>query len=260
MSEQIVCTPKMLSRDKWMLAATNAVRINPMNLPAFGRLAMAQPDLKLSKEAIAVIITRYWKTDGVHLTVGFLDNPPSDLRARILSHMNAWNKTANVQFVETSTDPQVRISRATGMKDGGYWSWLGTEILEIDADQPTMNLEGFTMNTPDSEFYRVVRHETGHTLGCPHEHLRKEIVDRIDPQKAIEYFQAVDGWNPQMTRDQVLTPLEDSSLLKTPNPDPNSIMCYQLPGSVMKDHQSVLGGTDIDDSDYAFMSGIYTKH
>jgi hypothetical protein len=30
--------------------------------------------------------------------------------------------------------------------------------------------------TPDAEFYRVVRHETGHTLGFPHEHMRKEII------------------------------------------------------------------------------------
>jgi hypothetical protein len=28
-----------------------------------------------------------------------------------------------------------------------------------------MNLDSFTTSTPDSEFYRVVRHETGHTLG-----------------------------------------------------------------------------------------------
>jgi hypothetical protein len=122
-----------------------------------------------------------------------------------------------------------------------------------------MNLEGFTMNTPDSEFYRVVRHETGHTLGCPHEHLRKEIVDKIDRAKAIAYFQAVDGWSPEMTQQQVLTPLEASLLLETPNPDPNSIMCYQLPGTIMKDGKPVLGGTDIDASDYAFMSTIYPK-
>jgi hypothetical protein len=259
MTEPIVCSPRTLPQDKWILAAENAVKINPMNLPSFSRLAMAQPGLKLSPAAMAVVVTRYWRTDGVNLTVRFLDNPTPDLRSRILSHMNAWGKTAKVKFVETAADGQVRIARATGPKDGGYWSWLGTEILEIDPDEPTMNLEGFTMQTPDSEFYRVVRHETGHTLGAPHEHMRKEIVDRIDPAKAIAYFQAADGWSAEMTRQQVLTPLEDSSLLKTPNPDPNSIMCYQLPGSIMKDHKAVLGGLDIDESDFSFISTIYPK-
>jgi hypothetical protein len=259
MNEPIVCTPRTLPKDKWMLAAANAVKINPMNMPSLRRLPMAQPGVNLSPLAIAVMTKRYWQTKGVHLTVGFLDNPPADLRARILSHMNAWNKTTDVAFVETTTDPQVRIARQSGQNDGGYWSWLGTEILEIASDQPTMNLEGFTMQTPDAEFYRVVRHETGHTLGCPHEHMRKEIVDRIDREKAIAYFQAADGWSPEMTQQQVLTPIEDSMLFKTQTADPNSIMCYQLPGTIMKDNQPVLGGTDIDESDYSFMSTIYPK-
>jgi len=125
MTESIVCSPRTLPRDKWILAADNAVRINPMNLPSFGRLAMAQPGLKLSPEAMAMSVTRYWRTAGVNLTVSFLDNPAADLRARILSHMNAWGKTAKVKFVETAADGQVRIARATGPKDGGYWVLVG---------------------------------------------------------------------------------------------------------------------------------------
>ncbi len=54
--------------------------------------------------------TKYWGPAGVRLTVGFLDNPPADLRARIIEHMNAWAKTANVQFTESGTDPDVRIA------------------------------------------------------------------------------------------------------------------------------------------------------
>jgi hypothetical protein len=50
-----------------------------------------------------------------------------------------------------------------------------------------MNLEGFTMKTPDSEFHRVVRHETGHTLGFPHEHMRAELVKRIDSCRAAVF-------------------------------------------------------------------------
>lgn len=78
----------------------------------------------------------------------------------------------------------VRISLA----GSGYWSYLGTDILHIPSNQPTMNLQDFSMSTPESEYKRVVRHETGHTLGFPHEHLRKEIVDNIDRNKAYNYF------------------------------------------------------------------------
>lgn len=38
-----------------------------------------------------------------------------------------------------------------------------------------LRLQGFTMNTPESENKRVIRHEAGHTLGFPHEHMRKAL-------------------------------------------------------------------------------------
>ena len=207
---------------------------------------------------IAALTTKYWHGGGVKLTVGFLDNPPKDLRRRIILHMNAWNKTASARFVETATDPQVRIARMGGA-DGGYWSFLGTDILSIAAADPTMNLEAFTMDVPESEFHRVVRHETGHTMGFPHEHMRRELVNKIDPDKAIAYFGRTQGWSPDEVRHQVLTPLEESSLLGTAHADPRSIMCYQIPGSLTKDGKPIIGGADIDPQDYAFAAKLYPK-
>ena len=71
------------------------------------------------------------------------------------------------------------------------------------------------MATPDSEFHRVVRHETGHTLGFPHEHMRKEIIDRIDREKAIALFMSTQGWSREQVIAQVLTPLEASAMIAT---------------------------------------------
>jgi hypothetical protein len=122
-----------------------------------------------------------------------------------------------------------------------------------------MNLEAFTMNTPESEFHRVVRHETGHTMGFPHEHMRRELVNRIHPDKAIAYFGATQGWSPAEVRQQVLTPIEDSSLRGTAHADPDSIMCYQIPGSITKDGRPIIGGLDIDRQDFAFAALIYPE-
>ena len=94
-----------------------------------------------------------------------------------------------------------------------------------------MNLDSFTMNTPDSEFHRVVRHETGHTLGFPHEHMRKAIIDRIDREKAIKEFMRTQGWSRQEVIEQVLTPFETSALKATAVTDENSIMCYDFPAA-----------------------------
>ena len=252
----VTCSIKRLPPGEWTSAAKRAVEINPTNAPAVTALRAALPGTVIPAERLALLTSKYWGAGGVRLTVGFLDNPPGDLRARILSHMNAWGTWSNVQFSETATDPRVRIARIAG---DGYWSYLGTDVLLIPAGQPTMNLDSFSMNTADSEFVRVVRHETGHTLGFPHEHMRKEIIDRIDRDKAIAYFSATQGWSQQEVIDQVLTPLDSSALLATAQADPRSIMCYWLPASIMKDGIAVDGGTDIDAQDAQFAAKVYPR-
>jgi hypothetical protein len=258
MTAKIVCSPRSLPLELRVKAAQKALAINPANHPNAGLLLHAL-GLNPPKEKIAIYIGKRWHTNGVKLSVGFLDNPPANLRKHILAHMNAWAKTANVKFSESKTDPQVRIARADSPADvAGYWSYLGTDILSIPAGEPTMNLESFTMKTPESEFHRVVRHETGHTLGFPHEHMRAELVKKIDPAKAIAYFGATQGWTPDEVRAQVLTPIEQSSILGT-KVDARSIMCYQIPGTITKDGKPILGGNDIDKRDYGFAASMYPK-
>lgn len=254
--QPIVCLPKRLPKKLWIEAARTAAMVNPLNHPPVNRLMLVNKSFKPTPQSIAVLTTKYWGNKGVKLTVGFLESTSNAMKSRILSHMNAWNKTANVTFVLSSTDPQVRIATTPG---DGHWSYLGTDILTIPKNEPTMNLDSFSMSTPESEYIRVVRHETGHTIGAPHEHMRRALVQLIDAKKAIEFFGATQGWNPDMVRRQVLTPIEESSLLGTANSDPKSIMCYQIPGQITKSGKPILGGTDIDASDFAFMATIYPK-
>jgi hypothetical protein len=188
MPEQMVCTPKLLPRHKWESAAKIATEINPVNHPPVERLVRVVAGFSPTPEHISVLTTKYWGVAGLRLTVGFLDNPPADLRARILS-----------------------------------------------------------------------RRETGHTMGFPHEHMRRELVNEIDPDKAIAYFGATQGWSPAEVRQQVLTPIEESSLRGTAHADPDSIMCYQIPASITKSGKPIVGGLDIDRQDFAFAALIYPK-
>jgi hypothetical protein len=258
MDRTIVCLPRILPRARWVEAARVASTVNPANHPPVERLIRVLPGFAPNPMSISVLTTKYWRGGGVKLKVGFLDNPEAALRRRIIEHMNAWSKTANVLFVESKAEPQVRIARQGGA-DGGYWSYLGTDILTIAPGQATMNLEAFTMAVEESEFHRVVRHETGHTMGFPHEHMRRELVKKIDPAKAIAFFGQTQGWTPDEVRQQVLTPLEESSLLGTEHADPRSIMCYQIPGTLTRDGNAIVGGLDIDDSDYEFAGKLYPK-
>jgi hypothetical protein len=67
------------------------------------------------------------------------------------------------------------------------------------------------------------------------------------------------GWTRQEVIDQVLTPLEESSLLGTPTPEADSIMCYEISGRLTLDGIPIVGGTDITPSDYAFAAQVYPK-
>jgi hypothetical protein len=249
------CTLKTLPKRLLVKGAQNAVEINPVNAPMFGPLGdSALASLIADPQSIALLTSKYWGPMQRRLTVSFMESTPSDLRARILSHMNAWSRTGGISFVQTQGVGVIRISRG----GGGYWSYLGTDVRLIPQNRQTMNLQGFTMNTRESEYKRVVRHETGHTLGFPHEHMRRELVARIDPQKAYEYFLRTQGWSKQMVDQQVLTPLNDLSIFATP-PDQTSIMCYQLPGSITRNGQPITGGVDINETDYAFNGRIYPR-
>jgi hypothetical protein len=174
--------------------------------------------------------------------------------------MNSWNKSANVHFEETRSTGMVRIARLDRPADmAGYWSYIGTQILAIDEDQPTLNLEGFTMRTSEAEFRRVVRHEAGHTLGFEHEHMRAALIKKIDRRKCIAYFDLTQGWTKEETIEQVLTPLSAKSIMGTTEADPLSIMCYEVPGKITKDGKPIRGGTDINSKDSAFAGKVYPK-
>lgn len=256
----ILCRPKSLPIDKLVAAERRAIQINPENARERRTIARTPIGRRGGQRRIAVVIARKWPRKGVRLSVSFLDNPPVALRNRIIRHMNAWGEQANVVFSETRGVGEVRIARFDSPPDmAGYWSYVGTEILEAEEDEPTMNLESFTMRVSDAEFRRVVRHEAGHTLGFDHEHMRSEIVNRIDRKKAFDFFDRTEGWTREEVEEQVLTPLARKSILGTREADPLSIMCYQLPGRIMKDGKAVKGGLDINPNDFAFAASLYPR-
>lgn len=251
--EFIPCTTMYLPAETQLEAARIATDINPINRPASDIMGIS--GIILPPNSLAVLTARYWGNGGVRLTVGFMEQTPVDLQKKILSHFNAWGEFCNVTCSLTATDPQVRITRS----GQGYWSYLGTDILSIPRNEPTMCLQGFTMSTSEREFRRVVRHEFGHTMGFPHEHMRRQIVQRLDPQKTIAYFRQTQGWSPAMVQQQVLTPLAEQSIMGSPDADETSIMAYSLPAQITVDNRPIIGGSDIEHQDREFAAKIYPK-
>lgn len=246
--EFISCEIKNLPEEDLIKAALMARTINPVNAPSEALSGILEP------QHIAILTQKYWGAGGVKLTVGFTESIEEILATKIILAMNVWNKSANILFTRSHVNPQVRITRA----GQGYWSYVGTDILHIPASQPTMCLQGFTLNTPDSEFMRVIPHETFHTCGGPHEHMRRDLVQLLDRAKTIAFFMQTQGWSQQDVIQQVLTPLDEGSLMATP-PDQDSIMCYQIPGQCTLSGQPIRGGSIVNASDFAFAASIYPK-
>lgn len=229
-------------------AAEVARRIYPVNAPL--QEVMSLDNGVPQTQRLTLATTKYWGPKPRSLTVSFMETTSTELKKKILSHLNAWS--CGLTFAETGGTGEIRISRGPG----GYWSYLGTDNKLIPNNRQTMNLQGFTLNTPESEYRRVVRHESGHASGFPHEHMRKVLIDRIDPQKAYDYFAQHYGWSRKEVDQQVLTPLDKRTIIGT-EPDQDSVMCYHLPGSITKDGQPISGGPDINDSDAAFADIVY---
>ncbi len=257
MSEPFIsCTIKKLPAYLLIPAAKQAICINPANAVAAEMLAHLLPGV-MQPQHLALLTSKWWGTGGVKLGVYFMDTQDASLKARILSHMNAWAQSANVSFSEASAAlSQVRLARVPGQ---GYYSYLGTDILHIPSNEPTLNLDSFSMQTPESEYKRVVRHETGHTLGFIHEHLRRALVQLLDRDKTEAFFERTQHWSLQEVDAQVLTPEDEANLTATPEADAVSIMCYDISGECTISGQPIPGGTDINVRDYALAAKLYPK-
>jgi hypothetical protein len=87
--------------------------------------------------------------------------------------------------------------------------------------------------------------------------LRRDVVGNIDPEKAYDYFRRNGGWSKKMVDQNVLIPVDENSIMGTPEADVASIMCYQLPGEITKDGEPIPGGLDINQSDFRFCHQLY---
>lgn len=249
------CTLRFLPEEERYDAAVMAWEENPTNEPLTPQFYALIDSGVSDRQALALLTTKWWGAKGVDLGVYF-DTNSQALKSKLLQFFNLWagNGRANIRCREASLGmAQMRVAFEP---QGGYWSYLGTDILKI-RNGPTMNLAGFTASTPDSTYHRVAVHELGHSLGAPHEHLRKRFVDNINVQAALEYFRRTQGWDERTTRSNVLTPLEERTLFGVPPVEEQSIMCYQLPGSIMKDGRPLLGGDRLTDTDLDYIATCY---
>jgi hypothetical protein len=189
---------------------------------------------------------RKWKP-GRSIRIAFLGGHPT-VRQRVQHAAMEWTNHANIkfQFVGEGEPGEVRIA----FRPGGSWSLLGTDALAAPADQETMNYGWLNQDSDEPTVRSVVLHEFGHALGLIHEH-QFTGPGRIvwNEPAAIAYYGRTQGWNPDMVRQQVLTPYAESDAATTAQVDKDSIMMYPIQAGIANiavGWNTRLSPTDID--------------
>lgn len=159
------CIDRILPIEQMLESSKAAIAENPDNAPALPRGIQLPGVMIDSPVALAALTGKLWKP-GRTLRVTFMDGEPG-VHQRVEQFAHEWSRYANIKFVFGS-DPasEVRIS----FLQPGSWSYIGTDVLTIPRNQPTMNFGWLKSSTPNDEYSRVVIHEFGHAIGCIHEH------------------------------------------------------------------------------------------
>ena len=168
------------------------------------------------------------------LNVVFLDGHPT-VRDLVVQHARSWEEAANVRFnflkSERLFDAHIRITMPASRV---FQSYLGCQSVLLDRRLPSMTL-GFTDDVLASpmEIRRLVLHEFGHALGLMHEHQNPNGGLTFRIPEVYQYFRRTQGWDERTVREQVITPSRIAELKNATRFDPDSIMLYAFPASIL---------------------------
>lgn len=206
---------------------------------------------KLAK--MAVEVGKEWQ-NGRRLTVSFIGGN-KQVKDRLIRHAKTWMEYANVEF-DFSHKMKVADIRIGFNKNDGSWSFMGTEALTEDSNNPTMNFGWLTPKLNDEEFGAVVLHEFGHALGCIHEHSRPDTGIPWNTKKVYAYYKEKDGWTKEEVDSQVFDKY-DRNMIRASAFDKRSIMMYAIPSFLTDGKYQIPFNSFLSSQDKKFIKTIY---
>lgn len=175
--------------------------------------------LEIGAARAAFEIAKLWP-NGTALRIRFLGGTAAQ-QATVKQFAPQWAQQANLRLeFGSASDAQIRIAFA----DDGAWSYVGTDALDIPANQPTMNFGWLDEG--------VVLHEFGHSIGMVHEHQNPNSNPIVWNKPVVN--QALSGppnfWD-QATIDHNMYATYGVSQINGSSFDSQSVMLYSFPAS-----------------------------
>ncbi len=196
------------------------------------------------------VTAKRWKT-GMTLRIKFLNGDPV-VQKKVMEAALEWTRYANLDFKFIGEgDAELRV----GFDQGGSWSHVGTDCLEIPKDQPTINLGWLTPTTADAEVRRVVIHEFGHALGLAASQ-QSPIADIPWNKKATYEYYAKMGWTREIVDANIFLKLDPGSVIWGPA-DPNSIMYHPIPKETTDGKIEIVEVNELSEGDKQFIAQLY---
>ncbi|KAE9389628.1 zincin [Gymnopus androsaceus JB14] len=176
------------------------------------------------------------------------------LQQKVKQYAVVWSKHANIQFqFVDSGDTEIRVGFTMGI---GSWSYVGTDNLNINKNEATMNFGWFDNQTPDEEFSRTIVHEFGHAIGCIHEHQQPNANIQWNKPLVYAIYRRTQGWSAPQVDSQVFNRY-DSSQVTSSLFDAQSIMEYPIPKEFTLNGFSAPSNDKLSSVDIAFIGTMY---
>lgn len=187
------------------------------------------------------------------LTISFFEGT-SGLREKIVAYANEWSSSTGITFQTVESAGDIRISFD---KQSGSWSYIGTDALLVDRNEPTMNYAWLTEETSETEFKEIVLHEFGHALGLTHE---QQLTDREinwNKQNAYIYYSSYPNfWTTEQVDAFVFNVRSNVQTIHNPN-DSKSVMRYPISSILLNDIDTVKANSTLSASDKSLTSFVY---